>query len=73
MENVSIFVDNGKSLFDITKIDLSAETPQERFQQYLEQTGNPYQFRVDDVTVKLEFKNDAKSFMDSLASAINCG
>jgi len=73
MEKFSKFVDNDESLFDLMNIDLSAETCEQRFQQYLEQTGNPYQFRVDDVTVKLEFTDDAKSFSDSLASAINCG
>lgn len=72
MEIVSKFVDN-KSLFDLQKLDLDAETCEQRFQQYLEQVSNPYLFRVDDVTVKLEFTDDAKSFSDSLASAISCG
>ena len=72
MGNISKIVQN-ESLFDLQKLDLTAETCEQRFQQYLEQTGNPYQFRVDDVTVKLEFTNDAKSLSDSLALAINCG
>ena len=72
MKSISKFVDN-KSLFDLQKLDLNAETFEERFQQYLEQVSNPYQFKVDDVTVKLEFTDDAKSFSDILASAINCG
>lgn len=74
MKNLEKLVDKDKSLFDLMNIDLSAETCKERFQQYLEQVGDPYYFKVDDITVKLEFSKDAENnFSSSLASVLNCG
>ena len=62
--------DNFTDLREI-QIDESKKVP-ERVENFLEQVGNPYLFKVGDVFVKVNYK-DGKDLADSLISLLSEG
>ena len=62
--------DNFTDLREI-QIDESKKVP-ERVENFLEQVGNPYLFKVGDVFVKVNYK-DEKDLSDSLISLLSEG
>ena len=62
--------DNFTDLREI-QIDESKKVP-ERVENFLEQVGNPYLFKVGDVFVKVNYK-DGKDLSDSLITLLSDG
>ena len=62
--------DNFTDLREI-QIDESKKVP-ERVENFLEQVGNPYLFKVGDVFVKVNYK-DGKDLADSLITLLSDG
>jgi len=56
------------TLPDLLAIQIEGETPVQRWESYLSQTGNPYCFRVGKTPVKLLFHNDEKPLREKLKS-----
>lgn len=56
-----------KNLNDLDIVDYAFPG---RIDKYLDDVVNPYIFKVDNVTVKMEFNCDGQSLSDSLVSAI---
>ena len=44
-------------LKDIEKVEIRGETASQRLENYMEQVGNPYCFRVGKTSVKISFKS----------------
>ena len=49
------------SLSDILDVTIVGENPVQRLESYLDQTGNPYCFRVGKTPVRLLFHNEEKT------------
>ena len=59
-----------ESLKNLMDLDLVSYAFPGRIDKYLDDVVNPYLFKVDDVTVKMEFNSNGKKFSDSLSSVI---
>ena len=67
----SSFQDCDKSsLKSLEDLDLVSYAFPGKLDEYLGDVVNPYLFKVDDVTVKMEFNSNGKKFSDSLSSVI---
>ena len=67
----SSFQDCDKSsLKNLEDLDLVSYAFPGKLDEYLGDVVNPYLFKVDDVTVKMEFNSNGKKFSDSLSSVI---
>ena len=58
------------SLKNLEDLDLFSYAFPGKLDEYLGDVVNPYLFKVDDVTVKMEFSSNGKKFSDSLSSVI---
>ena len=58
------------SLKNLEDLDLFSYAFPGKLDEYLGDVVNPYLFKVDDVTVKMEFNSNGKKFSDSLYSVI---
>jgi len=56
------------TLPDLLTIQIEGETPVQRWESYLSQTGNPYCFRVGKIPVRLLFHNEEKPLYEKLKS-----
>lgn len=56
------------SLSDILDVTIVGENPVQRLESYLDQTGNPYCFRVGKTPVRLLFHNEEKTLQEKLKS-----
>ena len=56
------------SLSDILDVTIVGENPVQRLESYLDQTGNPYCFRVGKTSVRLLFHNEEKTLQEKLRS-----
>lgn len=56
------------ALPDLLDITIEGETPVQRLESYLSQTGNPYCFRVGKTPVRLLFHNEEKTLREKLKS-----
>lgn len=56
------------SLSDILDVTIVGENPVQRLESYLDQTGNPYCFRVGKTPVRLLFHNEEKTLQEKLRS-----
>lgn len=54
------------SLSDILDVTIVGETPVQRLESYLDQTENPYCFRVGKTPVRLLFHNEEKTLQEKL-------
>ena len=55
------------SLVDLDSVQIdSSQSVQERVQSFLQQIQNPYCFRIGDVAVKVNYKQDGPSFQQNL-------
>lgn len=71
LKNVDIRTVDKSILKDIkdVKIDTSLPIP-ERIASFLEQTKNPYVFKVDDVAVMVRYKEDGPTFQENFENMI---
>ena len=58
------------SLKNLEDLDLFSYAFPGKLDEYLGDVVNPYLFKVDDVTVKMEFNSNGKKFSNSLSSVI---
>ena len=58
------------SLKNLEDLDLFSYAFPGRIDKYLDDVVNPYLFKVDDVTVKMEFNCNGQRFSDTLSSII---
>ena len=56
------------ALPDLLDVKIEGETPIQRLESYLDQTGNPYCFRVGKTPVRLLFHNEEKTLQEKLKS-----
>lgn len=69
--NVDISLVQNDILVDLNDIDIDNQEPIEiRFISFLEQIKNPYLFKVNDITVKMNFESN-NNFSDCLANVMN--
>ena len=67
----SSFQDCDKSsLKNLEDLDLFSYAFPGKLDEYLGDVVNPYLFKVDDVTVKMEFNCDGQKFSDALSTVI---
>ena len=60
-----------EELFDISKIRIdSSKSVEERREQFLRQTGNPYMVRVGDTMVKISFSDNGTSFEEAFENLL---
>ena len=60
-----------EELFDISKIRIdSSKSVEERREQFLRQTGNPYMVRVGDTIVKVSFSDNGTSFEEAFENLL---
>lgn len=66
MKDVDIRSVDKESLVDLDSIRIdSSQSVQERIQSFLQQIQNPYCFRIGDVAVKVNYKQDGPSFQQN--------
>jgi len=66
MKNVDIRSVDKDSLVDLESVQIdSSQSVQERVQSFLQQIQNPYCFRIGDVAVKVNYKQDGPSFQQN--------
>ena len=70
LHNSSIQECDNNSLKNLEDLDLFSYAFPGKLDEYLGDVVNPYLFKVDDVTVKMEFNSNGKKFSDSLSSVI---
>ena len=70
LHNSSIQECEKNSLKNLEDLDLFSYAFPGKLDEYLGDVVNPYLFKVDDVTVKMEFNSSGKKFSDSLSSVI---
>ena len=58
------------SLKSLEDLDLFSYAFPGKLDEYLEDVVNPYLFKVDDVTVKMEFNCNGQKFSDTLSNII---
>lgn len=68
MSKKSITALERDSLSDIFDVTIVGETPVQRLESYLSQTGNPYCFRAGKTSVRLLFHNEEKTLQEKLKS-----
>lgn len=56
------------TLSDLLDVKIEGETPIQRLESYLAQTGNPYCFRVGKTPVRLLFHNEEKTLQEKIKS-----
>ena len=61
---------NKNSLKNLEDLDLFSYAFPGKLDEYLGDVVNPYLFKVDDVTVKMEFNCDGQKFSDALSTVI---
>jgi len=67
MKDVDIRSVDKDSLVDLDSVQIdSSQSVQERVQSFLQQIQNPYCFRIGDVAVKVNYKQDGPSFQQNL-------
>ena len=59
-----------ESLKNLMDLDLVSYAFPGKLDEYLGDVVNPYLFKVDDVTVKMEFNCDGQKFSDALSTVI---
>ena len=60
-----------EELFDISKIRIdSSKSVEERREQFLKQTGNPYMVRVGDTMVKISFSDNDTSLEEAFENLL---
>ena len=68
LKNMDIEQCEPDQLVDLRSVSIDKNLPApERMRSFVKQIKNPYLFKVDDITVKVEFSS-GKSFEDSLLS-----
>ena len=68
LKNIDIEQCEADQLVDLRSVSIDKSRPvPERMCSFVKQIKNPYLFKVDDITVKVEFSS-GKSFEDSLLS-----
>ena len=68
LKNMDIEQCEPDQLVDLRSVSIDKSLPApERMRSFVKQIKNPYLFKVDDITVKVEFSS-GKSFEDSLLS-----
>ena len=68
LKNTDIEQCDPDQLVDLRSVSVDKSLPvPERMRSFVDQVKNPYLFKVDDITVKVEFSS-GKSFEDSLLS-----
>lgn len=68
LKNMDIEQCDPDQLVDLRSVSIDKNLPvPERIRSFAKQIKNPYLFKVDDITVKVEFSS-GKSFEDSLLS-----
>lgn len=73
LRNADISARNIDELVDLRNVDIKRNLPLgQRADDFIEQVGNPYLFRVDDIVVKVEF-GDGKEFSEILTNVILAG
>ena len=70
LHNSSIQDCDKNSLKNLEDLDLFSYAFPGKLDEYLGDVVNPYLFKVDDVTVKMEFNDNGKKFSVSLSSVI---
>ena len=70
LHNSSIQECDKNSLKNLEDLDLFGYAFPGKLDEYLGDVVNPYLFKVDDVTVKMEFNDNGKKFSVSLSSVI---
>ena len=70
LHNSSIQDCDKSSLKNLEDLDLVSYAFPGKLDEYLGDVVNPYLFKVDDVTVKMEFNDNGKKFSVSLSSVI---
>ena len=61
---------NKSSLKNLEDLDLVSYAFPGKLDEYLDDVVNPYLFKVDDVTVKMEFNCNGQKFSDALSTVI---
>lgn len=56
------------ALADLQDVKITGETPAQRLESYLAQTGNPYRFRVGQTPVRVSFQSEAGPLSKKLKS-----
>ena len=70
LQNSSIQDCDKNSLKNLEDLDLVSYAFPGKLDEYLGDVVNPYLFKVDDVTVKMEFNCNGQKFSDTLSSII---
>lgn len=70
LHNSSIQDCDKNSLKNLENLDLFSYALPGKLDKYLGDVVNPYLFKVDDVTVKMEFNCDGQKFSDALSDII---
>lgn len=70
LQNSSFQDCDKNSLKNLEDLDLVSYAFPGKLDKYLGDVVNPYLFKVDDVTVKMEFDCDGQKFSDSLSAVI---
>ena len=66
MKDVDIRSVDKDSLVDLDSVQIdSSQSVQERVRSFLQQIQNPYCFRIGDVAVKVNYKQDGPSFQQN--------
>lgn len=55
-------------LADLLDVTIEGETPAQRLESYLAQTGNPYCVKVGQTPVRLRFRNEERTLSEKLKS-----
>ena len=73
LRNADISACNVDDIVDLRNIKVNRKVPLKRLtDNFIEQVGNPYLFKVDDIVVKVEF-GDGKDFSEILTDVILAG
>lgn len=70
LQNSNIQDCDKNSLKSLEDLDLFSYTFPGKLDKYLGDVVNPYLFKVDDVTVKMEFNCNGQKFSDALSTVI---
>lgn len=71
LQNSSIQDCDKNSLKNLEDLDLVSYAFPGKLDEYLGDVVNPYLFKVDDVTVKMEFNCNGQKFSDSLSTVFH--
>lgn len=56
------------ALADLLDVKITGDTPAQRLESYLTQTGNPYRFRVGNTSVRVSFHAEEHPLSEKLKS-----